>query len=81
MAIEKTVVHDRIEVVGEYRTIQIREATIITEGDAEIARTFHRYVLDPDSNVSAETTEIKAIADVVWTDGVKAAWDNRDNAT
>ena len=51
MAITKTVVEDKIEVVGDYKTIQVRTATVIKEGtDAkgyeELSRSFHRHTLD-----------------------------------
>jgi len=74
MAIEKTIEQDKIEVVGLYKAVQVREATVITEDDAELSRAFRRYVLHPDSDISGETAEIQAICNAVWTDEVKAAW-------
>jgi len=49
MALIKTVVYDRTEVVGDYKAVQCREATIIKEDGVEISRTFHRHVLHPSS--------------------------------
>ena len=74
MAIEKTIEQDKIEVVGQYRAVQIREATVIIEDGKELTRSFHRYVLHPDSDISGETAEIQSIANTVWTDDVKTAW-------
>ena len=74
MAIEKSIEQDKIEVVGQYKAVNVREATIITEDDAEISRSFRRYVLNPDANISGETAEVQAVCNAVWTDEVKAAW-------
>ena len=86
MAITKEIVEDKIEVVGDYKSIQIRTATVIKEDDVELTRSFHRKVLDcvsssydgsswthTDTDVSGESTEVQGIATVVWTDSVKAA--------
>ena len=86
MAITKQVVEDLIEVVGDYKAIQIREATIIKEDDVELTRSFHRRVLQcitstydgsswthTDTDVSSESAEVKGIAGVVWTTTVKNA--------
>ena len=74
MAIEKTIEQDKIEVVGQYKAIQVREASVIKEDGKELTRSFHRYVLHPDSDISGETDEVKAICNAVWTDAIKAAW-------
>tara|TARA_R110000824_G_scaffold102593_1_gene244072 strand:- start:437 stop:688 length:252 start_codon:yes stop_codon:yes gene_type:complete len=74
MAIEKTIEQDKIEVVGQYKAVQVREATVIIEDGKELTRSFHRYVLHPDSDISGETAEIQSIANTVWTDDVKTAW-------
>mgnify|MGYP003628495520 CR=1 FL=1 len=74
MAIEKTIEHDKFEIVGPYKAVQVREATVITEDDAELSRNFRRYVLHSDSDISGETAEIQGICNAVWTDEVKAAW-------
>lgn len=74
MAIEKTVEQDKIEVVGQYKAVQIREASVIKEDGVELTRSFHRHVVHPDSDISSETAEVQAICNAVWTDEVKAAW-------
>lgn len=84
MALTKTLIEDKIEVVGDYKHIQIRTATVIKEDGVELSRSFHRRVLDPgtldgsdnlvDTNVSSESDEVKGIATSVWTTSVKNAW-------
>jgi hypothetical protein len=74
MAIEKVIEQDKIEVVGAYKAVQVREASVIKEDGKELTRSFHRYVLHPDSDISGETAEVQAICNAVWTDEVKAAW-------
>ena len=75
MAITKEVVIDRHEVVGEYKHIQCREATIIKEDGTIISRSFNRRVLSPDEDVSGESQETQNICAAVWTDAVKAEWE------
>lgn len=70
--IEKTII-DRIEIL-ENNTIQVREATIITKDDHELTRTYHRYVLAPDQDISDQNDKIKVIANAIWTDEVIAAY-------
>jgi hypothetical protein len=74
MAITKELKYDRVEIVGDYKAIQCREATIIKEDGVEISRTFHRHVLHPDSDISAESQETQDVCNTVWTDEVKASW-------
>ena len=74
MALEKTTVDDKIEIVSDYKHLQIRTATVVSEDGKELSRSFHRRVLHPDDDVSGESAEIRGIAAAVWTDSVKAAW-------
>ena len=74
MGLSKKVKYDKIEIVGDYKFIQCREATIISEDDKEISRTFNRHTLYPDSDISGESQEIQDICNAVWSDEVKAAW-------
>jgi len=88
MAITKEVVEDKIEIIGDYKDIQIREATVIKEDDIELTRSFHRKAIScvqssydedsdtwthTDTDVSSESTEVQGIAGVVWTTTVKNA--------
>ena len=74
MALEKEVRCDKYEIVGRFKHIQCRTATIVKEDGVELSRSFHRHVLTPDMDVSSESDEIKGMADALWTDEVKAAW-------
>ena len=74
MALTKEVKYDKIEVVGDYKAVQCREATVISEDGAELSRSFHRHVLHPDDDITGQTPEVQAICNAAWTDEVKAAW-------
>tara|TARA_R100000951_G_C2573684_1_gene159619 strand:+ start:38 stop:286 length:249 start_codon:yes stop_codon:yes gene_type:complete len=76
MALTKTTVNDKIEVInhGTWSSVQVRTATIISEDGTEISRTFHRHVLTPDADLSAEDADVAAIAVTVFTDEAKAAY-------
>ena len=74
MAITKEVQYDKTEIVGDYKAVQCREATIIKEDGVELSRSFHRHVLHPDSDISGEPQETQDICNAVWTDEVKEAW-------
>jgi hypothetical protein len=87
MAITKELIEDKIEVVGDYKAIQVRTATVIKEDGVELSRSFHRHVLDcvnsvkndddswthTDTDVSSESTEVQGIATAVWTTAIKNA--------
>tara|TARA_R110002020_G_scaffold64377_1_gene170816 strand:- start:14 stop:280 length:267 start_codon:yes stop_codon:yes gene_type:complete len=74
MALEKTTREDKIELlaVQTWTNIQIRTATIIMDDGKEISRNFHRHVLDPNSDVSGQTDEIKKLAEIYFTEDAKA---------
>ena len=74
MALTETIEYDKIEIVTEYKHVQVREATVIKKDGKELTRSFRRYVLHPDSDVSKEPAEVKAVCDAVWTDAIKDAW-------
>lgn len=77
MALTKTTTNDKIEVLqlaAGYPCVQVRTATIIAEDGVEISRTFHRHVLTPDADLSAEDADVVAIASAVFTDEAKAAY-------
>ena len=74
MALAESIEYDKIEVVGQYKAVQVRKATVIKKDDKELTRSFERYVLHPDSDISAEPAEIQAVCNAVWTDAIKEAW-------
>jgi hypothetical protein len=76
MALTKTTINDKIEVInqGDWSVVQVRTATIIAEDGAEISRSFHRHVLTPDADLTAEDADVAAICTPVFTDAAKAAY-------
>ena len=74
MAITKTIEIAKIEVVGEYKAVQVATDSVIKEDGTEISRNRHRHVVHPDMDISDEDAEVQAVANAVWTDSVKAAW-------
>ena len=84
MALSESIEYDKIEVVGIYKAVQVRKATVVKKDDVELARSFHRYVLNAgtldasdnlvDTDLSAEPAEVSAICTAAWTTDVKAAW-------
>ncbi len=82
MAITKETEIAKIEVVGEYKAVQVRTDTVIKEDGTEISRSTHRHVVHPDMDISGEDAEVQAVANSVWTDAVKDAWkDFQDSQT
>ena len=74
MALTETIEYDKIEVVGEYKAVQVRKASVIKKNGTELTRSFERYVLHPDSDISKQPAEISAICNAAWTDEIKNAW-------
>tara|TARA_R100000655_G_scaffold35590_1_gene69201 strand:+ start:214 stop:465 length:252 start_codon:yes stop_codon:yes gene_type:complete len=74
MAITKTTEIGKIEIVSEYKHVQVRTDTVIKEDGVELSRKYHRHVLTPDADITNEHADVKAICNTVWTDDVKAAW-------
>jgi len=75
MAITKETQIGKIEVVGQYKSVQVRTDTVVMEDGTELSRKYHRHALSPDANISAEHTEVQAVCNAVWTDAVKAAYE------
>ena len=74
MAITKRTEEDKIEVVGEFKHIQVRTATVIEEDGVEISRSYHRHVISPNDDSSKESADVKAMVAQFHTDAVKAAY-------
>ena len=74
MAITKELVQDKIEVVGDFKHIQVRTATVIKEDGKEISRSYHRHVVSPNSDSSKESADVKAMVKQFHTDEVKKAY-------
>ena len=84
MALAESIEYDKIEVVGLYKHVQVRKATVIKKDGTELTRAFERYVLNVglldgndalvDTDISSEPAEVQAVCNAVWTTDVKAAW-------
>ena len=85
MALTERNENDKIEVVGSYKHVQVRNATIIERDGVEVSRSFHRHTLQPgtvaegtstltDTDISGEDADVQAICTAAWTDAVKEAW-------
>jgi hypothetical protein len=74
MALTERTVEDKIEIVGDYKMVQVRTATVIERDGVEISRSFHRHALAPDADILGESAEVQAICNAVWTQEVKDAY-------
>ena len=84
MALTESIEYDKIEVVGKYKNIQVRKATVIKRDDVEISRSFHRHTLScgslddsdnlVDTDISGEAAEVQAICNAAWTTDIKNAF-------
>ena len=74
MALTEETVQDKIEIVGDFKHVQVRTATVIKRDGTEISRGYSRHVVAPDADVTGESAEVQAICNAVHTDEVKAAY-------
>jgi hypothetical protein len=79
MSLEKNTVIDKIEIV-ENGTVQVRQATIITEDGKQISRTFHRWCITPGEDYSTQEDKVKDICRVAHTPEVIAAYQAQQEA-
>ena len=87
MALTESIEYDKIEVVGTYKAVQVRKATVIKKDDVELTRSFNRYVLRAgtlddsdnlvDTDLSSEPAEVSAICTAAWTSDVKTAYKDK----
>ena len=76
MALTETTEYDKIEIITPYKHVQVRKALVIKKDGTELTRSFERYTLTPDIDLSqrSEPNEVVAICNVAWTTEVKEAW-------
>ena len=74
MALTKETQIGKIEVVGKYKSVQVRTDTVIIEDGTELSRKYHRHALMPDAVITGEHAEVQAVCNAVWTEEVKAAY-------
>ena len=75
MAITKETLIGKMEIVGEFRSVQVRTDTVLKEDGTELSRSYHRHVLHPDADITNEDSEVQAVCNAVWTDKIKADYE------
>ena len=75
MALSKVITEDKIEIVGEYKAVQVRTCTKVLEDGVELSSGFHRHVVVAGDDYSNESAEVQAICAVVHTAEVVAAYE------
>ena len=73
MALSKVITQDKIEIVGDFKAVQVRTKTAVMEDGVELSSGFHRHVVSAGDDYSAESAEVQAICAAVHTDAVVAA--------
>ena len=79
MALSKVISEDKIEIVGDYKAVQVRTCTKVMEDGVELSSGFHRHVVSAGEDYSNESAEVQAICAVVHTDAVVAAYNESLN--
>ena len=74
MALTETTIDDKVEVVGDFKHVQVRSARVIYDDGTEISRSFSRRVIAPTDDITGESTELQAICTAVHTQAVKDAY-------
>ena len=87
MALTESLEYDKMEIVTQWKHVQVRQATVVKRDGVEIARSFHRYVLTPgtldasdnlvNTDISGQPTDIQGVCNALWTDAVKSSWKTR----
>ena len=74
MALEKVTTTDKIEIVGEFKAVQVRTKIAILEDGNEISSSFERTVVNAADTYSGENADVAAICSLLHTDEIKAAY-------
>jgi hypothetical protein len=74
MALTENISIDQIEIVADWN-IQVRQATVIEKDGVQVARSFHRWVLTPDMDISGQEQKVQDICNAAWTEEVKSAYE------
>ena len=87
MPLTESLEYDKMEIVTQWKHVQVRQATVVKKDGVEIARSFHRYVLTPgtldasdnlvNTDISGQPTDIQGVCNALWTDAVKSSWKTR----
>jgi len=81
MALTKEVKVDKIEIVGDYKAVQIRTATVVSEDGVELSSSYHRHVISAGDDYSGESAEVQSICAVVHTPELVAAYEAEQAAS
>jgi len=83
MALTEETIQDQIEIVGEFKHVQVRTATVIKRDGVEITRSFSRHVLSPctksgdtwsNTDITGESAEVQGVCNAVWNDTIRTAY-------
>jgi hypothetical protein len=74
MTLTKTIKVDKIEIVGEFKAVQVRTATVVSEDGTELSRSYQRHVIQAGDDYSSEDAEVQAVCAAEHTDEVVAAY-------
>ena len=74
MALSKVITEDKIEIVGEFKAVQVRTKTAVIEDGVELSSGFHRHVVTAGQDYSNESAEVQSICELMHTDEVIAAY-------
>ena len=74
MALTERTTIDKFEIVGDFKQVQCRHATIIKRDGVEISRSYHRCVIAPNDDVTGEPQEVQDLVALLHTDAIKAAY-------
>ena len=74
MAITKETQIGKIEVVGKYKSVQVRTDVVVMEDTEELSRKYHRHALMPDAVITGEHADVQAVCNAVWTQSIKDAY-------
>jgi len=77
MALTEETIQDKIEIVGDYKMVQVRTATVIKRDGVEISRSYHRHIIEPiisADDLANESAEVQAICNAVHTEAIKTAY-------
>ena len=90
MALTQSSTDDRIEIVGPYRSINVRTSTVVLDGNTQIAQSYSRRVLEPremydgawrDTDISHESEYVQSICGAAWTASIRSAYEAGSSAT
>ena len=74
MSLTKQTITDKVEVVGQFNHVQVREAIQVLEDGNVISQSYHRYVVSPTDNYSSRDAKVQAVCSAVFTADIVQAY-------